>query len=449
MSHDPSTPEPMPTDPTPSQGAQAGSSPEAGNVIETEGVELSPDGPDSVPNPDPESSSTLEQPTSIHPTPDQSEDESDSDQGPVASEPTAQAEAEASEPADTADVDVSDQHSEERPAATQTESPTPVRAGSPSSLDTLKNLLQTVAQVLQKFVSTVVPFVRAIAVLALRFVIQILQLLLDLLEGAWRSPSVPGRSANTASGEPAPVLNPTSQRVQMALRPVILIWNGIVTIIRAILPESWNQKLPTPLLNLILASIVALGLWSAPSLLFSRSAPAKSNPPDQTAPPQVTPPDQVAPPADQQIPPKSAPPINVREVPISLEPVILESGKEIFEPPVGIPPKQQKAITNLQKQLVDLRDRYSMMPLLIQAARLDLLRDRLTVELGEDWYALPANRQDRLAADLWGRSQQANLSKLLLVDAEGNVLARSPSVGSEMLILQRQPLLPLNAEADL
>lgn len=315
-----------------------------------------------------------------------------------------------------------------------------------SALDTVGNFVGSVFQLIWKVVQAIVPLFRAIAVLILRFVIQILQLLLDLLEGSPKLPA-PTSSPNNLTDQagaktPLPTASPKQKR--SLLSAVGAVWRGLINLVRAVLPDTWNQKLPTPLLNLLLAGAIALALWITPSILFPRSAPKVA-----TQPPQSEIPDSSVPPAldvadtseDVQ---DSKPLISVSgETEIPLDEIVSESGDLMLPPIRGFAPSQRKSMETLQKQLVDLRNRYDSTPLLIQSAHVNAKRDRLTVELGEDWYELPPRRQDRLAEDLWQRSQQASLPKLLLIDGEQTVLARSPMVGQEILILQRQhPVAP-------
>jgi hypothetical protein len=53
------------------------------------------------------------------------------------------------------------------------------------------------------------------------------------------------------------------------------------------------------------------------------------------------------------------------------------------------------------------------------------------------WYELRASRQNKLAAEMLDRAQELEFNRLVITDAEGTLLARSPVVGSEMIILQR------------
>lgn len=320
-----------------------------------------------------------------------------------------------------------------------------------SALDTIGNFVRSVFQLIRKVVQAIVPLFRAIVVLILRFVIQILQLLLDLFEGSPTLPS-PSSSADnltdTAGATPLPVAS--SKQKRSLLSAVGAVWRGLINLVRAVLPDTWNQKLPTPLLNLVLAGAIALALWITPSILFPRSAPKVA-----TQPPQSEIPDSSVPPAldvtdrSEDVQDSKPLPRLSGETEIPLDEIVSESGDLELPPVRGFAPSQRKSIETLQKQLVDLRNRYDSMPLLIQSAHVNAKRDRLTVELGEDWYELSPRRQDRLAEDLWQRAQQASLPKLLLIDGKQiidgkqTVLARSPMVGQAILILQRQhPVAP-------
>lgn len=324
-----------------------------------------------------------------------------------------------------------------------------------SALDTVGNFVGSVFQLIRKVVQAIVPLFRAIAVLILRFVIQILQLLLDLLEGSPKLPAPTSSPDNLTdkAGAKTPLTTTSPKQKRSLLSAVGAVWRGLINLVRAVLPDTWNQKLPTPLLNLLLAGAIALTLWITPSILFPRSAPNVA-----TQPPQSEIPDSSVPPAldvaDTSEDAQDSKPLTSLsgETEIPLESIVSESGDLELPPVRGFSPSQRKSIETLQKQLMDLRNRYDSTPLLIQSAHVNAKRDRLTVELGEDWYELPPRRQDRLAEDLWQRSQQASLPKLLLIDGEQTVLARSPMVGQEILILQRQrpvaPVLPPETPED-
>ena len=61
----------------------------------------------------------------------------------------------------------------------------------------------------------------------------------------------------------------------------------------------------------------------------------------------------------------------------------------------------------------------------------------MSVTLSDDWYQLVENRQDRLLGDMFRRSQQLEFDKLMITDSNDNLIARSPVIGKEMVVLRR------------
>ncbi|WP_008317035.1 hypothetical protein [Leptolyngbya sp. PCC 6406] len=77
---------------------------------------------------------------------------------------------------------------------------------------------------------------------------------------------------------------------------------------------------------------------------------------------------------------------------------------------------------------------------LVQSVQANLPRSRLTVNLSDGWYRLTATGQDNLAADLLKRAGDLQFGALEMRSPAADLLARSPVVGNQMVILQRQPL---------
>ena len=67
----------------------------------------------------------------------------------------------------------------------------------------------------------------------------------------------------------------------------------------------------------------------------------------------------------------------------------------------------------------------------------DLEADLVTVTLTDDWYEISTNRQDKLLSDLFKRSRQLKFTQLKIADSQQNLIARSPVVGKEMVVLRR------------
>lgn len=59
------------------------------------------------------------------------------------------------------------------------------------------------------------------------------------------------------------------------------------------------------------------------------------------------------------------------------------------------------------------------------------------VTLADDWYQLVSNRQDKIMEEMLKQSRQLEFQKLKITDSNNNLIARSPIVGKDMVILRR------------
>ncbi|MCY7391827.1 MAG: hypothetical protein LH647_10180, partial [Leptolyngbyaceae cyanobacterium CAN_BIN12] len=74
---------------------------------------------------------------------------------------------------------------------------------------------------------------------------------------------------------------------------------------------------------------------------------------------------------------------------------------------------------------------------LIQSVQANFRNSLLTVKIGNGWYTLEQAQQNKLANEMLNRAQQLDFVKLELTDSTGDLLSRSPVIGSEMVILKR------------
>lgn len=166
-------------------------------------------------------------------------------------------------------------------------------------------------------------------------------------------------------------------------------WNRVLPQIRRLLPASL-QTLPNAVLTGAIATLLILLLWLTSSLFFSKpSTQIATSPPPLASPPSST-------------SPTPAP----------------------AQPPIAL----------IQDQVAEITNQYANG--LVQSVQANFRASRLTVNLSEGWYGLSENQQSKLANDLLKRTQQLNFSKLELADSEGTLVARSPVVGPEMVILR-------------
>ncbi|NEO28368.1 MAG: hypothetical protein F6K03_16180, partial [Kamptonema sp. SIO4C4] len=130
------------------------------------------------------------------------------------------------------------------------------------------------------------------------------------------------------------------------------------------------------------------------------------------------------------------------------------SEKKAPEPPKPEPPKakpkkpqpskpvqltpEQNLIAAIQDQVSEITNEYAEG--LIQSIQANFTEGRLVVTVGEEWYNLPEQQQNQLADEVLARSQTLDFRKIAMLDDEGTMIARSPVVGKQMVILKREPL---------
>ncbi|HAT15929.1 MAG TPA: hypothetical protein DCS91_22345 [Microcoleaceae bacterium UBA11344] len=203
------------------------------------------------------------------------------------------------------------------------------------------------------------------------------------------------------------------------LEKVGLLWQSIVKLVRSILPASLSQKLSDPILNAAIAAIaiVIVGLTlnilsGKPAAKIAIESPANL-------------PDVVAPSAPQSTEFKSNLPDLV--APTAPNPL------EIVPPPPLTP--EQSLIAGIQNQVAEITDRLGGG--LVKSFEANFSSSILTVKLAEDWYKLSEVEQNQLANKMWKQANSLEFSKLEIENLQGKVIARSPVVGSEMIILER------------
>jgi hypothetical protein len=184
-------------------------------------------------------------------------------------------------------------------------------------------------------------------------------------------------------------------------------WNVALQKIRALLPASTNQKLSDLGLTGIIAGIVVVFLWIAVALLSGSPASEVAKVPSET---------ETQTPSELQAP--KAP----------------KSVKVLPAPALELTP-EQKLIVSMQKQVAETAKKYA--DDLVQSFEANFQSNRLTLKVSDDWYRLDAAKQDELAARLLNRSEKLNFKELEIFDVQGTMLARSPVVGQQMVILHR------------
>jgi hypothetical protein len=184
--------------------------------------------------------------------------------------------------------------------------------------------------------------------------------------------------------------------------------NAALKNIRALLPESLNQKLSDWALTGAIAGVIVILLWTSAALIPQKPVEVAN-----------------VPPAEIKTPPEL-------KAPKKPEPV------KIAPPPTLVLTPEQNLIAAIQNQVAEITEKYAGG--LIQSIEANFQGSLLTVKVSDGWYSLKQPQQDKLADEMLRRSQELDFSKLEITDPEGTLVARTPVVGPHMVILKRQVL---------
>ncbi|WP_013321661.1 hypothetical protein [Gloeothece verrucosa] len=217
-------------------------------------------------------------------------------------------------------------------------------------------------------------------------------------------------------------------------------WGGIINSIRSLLPAALGNQLGDWAITGIL-SIVVVGVVLVSVVLVNKATPsdiAQTSPIPKTPAPIVT-----SSPSETSEPIVTASPSETPEV-ISTPPEIQAPGNpvpvEFAPPPEPELTPEQSLIASIQEQVTELTRQYP--EALIATIEANFLGSQLIVTMGNEWYSLSPSRQNSLANAIFERSRGLDFRKLELIDQQGITIARSPVVGEEMVILQRQKNIP-------
>ncbi|WP_190563813.1 hypothetical protein [Trichocoleus sp. FACHB-262] len=364
--------------------------------------------------------------------------------------------------------------------------PTPNR---PASTGQGGTSLQQVTQTLQQKWEQVQPGLKAQSAKVLRLTIRSLETAAEKLETD--TPQSPSRAASTQETSSTPT-QPTGQSAQLSFsallkrsRPFLAKlqtwataalekiqpqlarlqawWTKTLPQIRNRLPASLNEKLSDrALTNLAIAGVVFLVLTTnsvlsppksrAPEVakvpISQRVPPAELTAPPELSAPEAEIPVAIAPPEETAVPlpepivvePEIPTIADAPEVPADLvapeppEPVEVTPPAPI-EPPAPVLSPQEQILASIQAKVAEVTNQYAEN--LVQSVQTNLVGNRLTVKLSDRWYNLQNSQQDQLASGVLAKAKTLDFTKLEITDAEGKLLARTPVVGSGMVILQR------------
>ncbi|NJL61368.1 MAG: hypothetical protein HC903_05490 [Methylacidiphilales bacterium] len=224
-------------------------------------------------------------------------------------------------------------------------------------------------------------------------------------------------------------------------------WGAILISIRSVLPTGLSSQLSDTLLSSAIAIIAVIAVWGTSSFFANQPNKVATVPP--VSPVQETPPAVVTPIEPEILPtPVPIPSVEATQPPIVEEEktedkppeeetaVVTEEAKP--EPtPEFIPlTPEQILIAAIENKVGEVSKGAALG--LVKSIQANFRNSSLIVIIMMDWYTLKKSQQDRLAADIFQRSQELDFSHLEIFDAHNKLVARNPVVGKEMIIFQRE-----------
>lgn len=251
-------------------------------------------------------------------------------------------------------------------------------------------------------------FLKVQSINALRGTIGLLEGVVNKLE-AEPTPSITTATATPVS--PQTIVEETRPKLLDRILPsfakVEVFWDAVLAKIRSLLPGSLGQLSDWMITGAIALIVVSLLVTTAALLPETEAQVAKAPPNSIEAPPELKAPE----------PPQ----------PVEVEP-----------PPVPVLTPEQSLIAGIQNQVAEITNQYG--DGLIQSIQANFDASRLVVTVNNGWYDIQEPQQNKLADDILRRANDLDFSKLQIVDLKGTVIARSPVVGTSMVILKRQEL---------
>jgi hypothetical protein len=226
-------------------------------------------------------------------------------------------------------------------------------------------------------------------------------------------------------------------------KAVVPLWMKGIALLRARLPEPLPQELTDRFLTILVISVLVVLYWFLSSLTSGKPAAAKQPTfAKPTSAPVITR-RPVAVPAQPR--PKSAPTIATKPIVPTAKPLapsepMARPSQTAVPAPVTPKPAPEPAI-NLGEVQTQLSSAVANVdPDLIASVRSLESNRRLQATLGETWFGLSAPAQNQVAQALWEKSQTLKFEKFELRDNAGDLVARSPAIGSKVIILKRKDL---------
>lgn len=107
-----------------------------------------------------------------------------------------------------------------------------------------------------------------------------------------------------------------------------------------------------------------------------------------------------------------------------------------IKPQIKLTP-EQSLIASIQTKVSEIIQDYVPEDDLITNVEANFVDNNLAVQVNDLWYQLDNSRQGEIANEFLKRSRQLNFYKLAIKDPDNNLVARSPVVGDEAIILEK------------
>lgn len=245
---------------------------------------------------------------------------------------------------------------------------------------------------------------------------------------------------NTQKEKIQPTLNKLQPFWQKVVLPfwtnvVIPNWGKLLDLLRQRLPSELKATLTNRFLTIGIAVVLwfVFWLWGAitPDRSVAQQKPVKpptvATRPASPPKPQISSP-RTAPSIAPQAP--SAPTKVTPKAPVAVTPPTPSPS------PVPVtPPKPEIDLVAIQTQLESAIERQG--DGLVKTVQAPEQFQQLQINLSKDWYGLVKDEQDQLARTLAQQAEKLKFAKFELRDEQNTLVARSPIVGSEVIILKR------------
>lgn len=240
----------------------------------------------------------------------------------------------------------------------------------------------------------------------------------------------------------------TAEKKPNFLQKILSGWDGFLRTFRLFLPSNISNNLSDAVLTGIFA-VIAVGIVGTTTFLFTSQPVEVANLPSVEEVPApistvTASPEPIPEPTPTQEPELIPEPTIIPEPePTPTEEPEAEPIPEPTPTPIIELTPEQALIVAIENQLSDISiplkssASESISSKLIKSIQANFRTSDLTIKISDVWYDLEKSQQDKLAADIFQRSQELDFSHLEIIDSQDKLVARSPVVGNQMLIFKR------------